>query len=108
MAKAAHRRRVCLLKLSQLTTKFDDAPGRPVPSSHIEYLPGGAIMETARPEGREIPGVRRLARELITEFGEQAPAMARTRARESLNAAEAQTWLRVLDAVESLSPGRKL
>jgi hypothetical protein len=48
-----------------------------------------------------------LARHLITEFGEQAPAMARTRARESLSAGEAQTWLSVLDAVKSLVPGRK-
>jgi hypothetical protein len=73
-------------------------------------------METARPENREsksrvlagaaeIPGVRRLARQLITEFGEQAPAMARTKAKESASKDEAQTWLRVLDAVKSLSPG---
>jgi hypothetical protein len=70
-------------------------------------------METARPQSREIasasevPGVRRLARQLITEFGEQAPAMARTKAQESSSKDEAQTWLRVLDAVKSLSPGRE-
>jgi len=75
-------------------------------------------METARPENREsesrviagaaeIPGVRRLARQLITEFGERAPAMARTKAKESASKDEAQTWLRVLDAVRSLSPGRE-
>jgi hypothetical protein len=53
----------------------------------------------------EVPGVRRLARELITQFGEQAPAMARTRAQQSRSADEARTWLQVLEAVNSLSPG---
>ena len=71
-------------------------------------------METARPEiprvqeipgVRELPSIRRLARQLITEFGEQAAAMARTNAQKSVHADEAQTWLRVLDAVNSLSPG---
>lgn len=54
----------------------------------------------------ELPGVRRLARELITQFGEQAPAMARARAQQSRTADENQTWLQVLDAVNSLLPGR--
>lgn len=53
----------------------------------------------------ELPGVRRLARELITQFGEQAPAMARAKAEQSLTAQESRTWLEVLDAVNSLSPG---
>ncbi|HEY2835403.1 MAG TPA: hypothetical protein VGI89_02460 [Rhizomicrobium sp.] len=70
-------------------------------------------MEATRPQSREIAstsevsGVRRLARQLITEFGEQAPAMARTKAQESSSKDEAQTWLRVHDAVKSLSPGRE-
>ena len=55
---------------------------------------------------QELPGVRRLARDLITQFGEQAPAMARAKAQQSLTAPESQTWLRVLDAVNSLLPGR--
>ena len=54
----------------------------------------------------EIFGVRQLARQLLTEFGEQAPAMARAKAKMSGTENEAQTWLKVLNAVESLSPGQ--
>ena len=54
----------------------------------------------------ELFGVRRLARQLITEFGEQAPAMARAKAQASTSAGEAETWRKVLNAVESLSPGQ--
>ena len=63
-------------------------------------------MDNAWPDGSETPGVRRLARQLITEFGEQAPAMARAKAQQSLTQDEADTWLRVLDAITSLSPGQ--
>jgi len=110
---------VQLLKIAQLTTKFDDGPDRPCHRrvQGLSYvclvLRLGGDHGTARPQSREIanaseaPGVRRLARQLITEFGEQAPAMARPKAQESSSKDEAQTWLRVLDAVKSLSPGRE-
>ena len=65
----------------------------------------GAGMETGWDDG-EIPSVRRLARQLITEFGEQAPAMARAKAQQSRTQDEARTWLRVLDAIVRLSPGQ--
>ena len=63
-------------------------------------------MQTIEPGDGAVPGVRRLARDLITEFGEQAAAMARAKARASRDADEEQRWLRVLDAVSRLTPGQ--
>lgn len=63
-------------------------------------------MQSIEPEDGAIPGVRRLARDLITEFGEQAAAVARAKARASRDADEEEIWLRVLDAVSRLTPGQ--
>ena len=49
--------------------------------------------------------VRHMTRQLLTEYGEQAGAVARQRAELSLTEDEARRWRQVLDAVTSLSPG---
>jgi hypothetical protein len=52
--------------------------------------------------------VRHMARELITNFGEQAPNIARSQAERCIAAnalIEAQNWLEVADAIVSILPG---
>ena len=84
-----------------------ELPGQ-VPST---MPPGrGEDMEHGRTGAEDFPGVefsgvRFLARQLITEYGELARSVARERAENSRNADEARKWRQVLSAVSSLHPG---
>ena len=64
----------------------------------------GEIPRAEFPEARSL-GIRHLARELITEYGDLAGAVALQKSEGSSTEDEARQWRQVLEAVSSLHPG---